>query len=162
MKQQLIALILEQIKILQAQLNEMLAQQKENNNLVRGLQESVATATAPKAKEKDNQAPVVDFGKWKNKIESSFKEHDWCKNEGYICGEIGLSVDIQDPAPSSGIDRIEYYIQGVLIGTSYDNNSQKVALQTSKMANGEYTIIAKVYDKDGNVGEGSVSIETKN
>ena len=164
MKQQLIALILEQIKILQAQLNEMLAQQKENNNLVRGLQESVATATALKAKDRDITPPVVNMKDWRERLEKNKK--------GVLSGNACIEVGVYDPNPkntegdpvSSGFDKFELYIDNFLLKTTttLKELNDCIEVDTNRFGNGNYTILGKAYDKDGNVGNSSIIIEIKN
>lgn len=85
-------------------------------------------------------------------------------------GTLGLwlSAVFEDPEPSSGMSRIEYYLDDVLIAAS-DNPSTKycgeyciLPWDTTKHSNGQHTLKINVYDKAGNIGTESISMTIKN
>jgi hypothetical protein len=70
-----------------------------------------------------------------------------------LWGDVYLGVKVSDIEPSSGISNTEFFI---------DNNPIGTILYTTKFSNGEHTLSAKVYDKSGNIGESSITIQIKN
>jgi len=93
------------------------------------------------------------------------------KKENAFHGTLRLWISssiFEDPEPSSGIVRIEYYLDGVLIGET-DNPRMKaygeymtIGWDTTQHPDGKYNLTLKVYDKAGNIGTDSVSINIKN
>lgn len=162
LRQQLISLIMEQIKILQAQLDEMLAQQKANTKIVEDLQTGFATATAPK---KDKTPPVVSFSWWKEKMDR--------KGIKFLSGNVCIDVGVYDPDEkndlvnkpiSDGFDRFEFYVDNFLMEEVYDLKSLNdcISVDTTRFGNGSYTFLGKAWDKANNKAEDSFVFEVKN
>ncbi|OGI80432.1 hypothetical protein A3D43_00145 [Candidatus Nomurabacteria bacterium RIFCSPHIGHO2_02_FULL_41_52] len=74
----------------------------------------------------------------------------------------------EDPEPSSGIVKMEYYLDQTLIGVTNDPRMKAygeymtIAWDTTQHADGKYNLVLKVYDKAGNVGTDYISINIKN
>ena len=82
-----------------------------------------------------------------------------------LYGTIGLRRGIyEDSPPSSGIAKVEWFvdINGNIASLGSVYIGDKIAWDTTTMPNGEYTLIAKVWDKAGNVGEASIKARVLN
>ncbi|MDD2272909.1 MAG: Ig-like domain-containing protein [Desulfuromonadaceae bacterium] len=70
-----------------------------------------------------------------------------------VSGTVSVSVNATD---SAGVTKVEFYVNGVLkatdIGTPY-----VYSWDTSSLASGAYTLMAKAYDANGNVGQSATS-----
>jgi len=64
-----------------------------------------------------------------------------------VSGSITVSATATDNA---GIDKVEFYVDDVLVGTA-SSSPYGVALDTTKLANGRHTLIAKAYNTAGNI-----------
>lgn len=63
------------------------------------------------------------------------------------------NITTQLTGKSSGIAKIEYYLNGTLKDTnSKAGNTDGIVIDCSKLDNGEYHLSAKLYDGDGNTG----------
>jgi len=76
----------------------------------------------------------------------------------YIRGAITVSVDASDP---SGIEKVEFYIDGSPVFTDYDHPYECV-WDTTGYPDGTHTIKVIAYDKVGNVAEREVTITVDN
>lgn len=80
----------------------------------------------------------------------------------YFKGTVGLNSSYQDPLPSSGVIKIEFYMDEVMFASLIGDMGPKVGWDTTKYSDGEHTLTQKVYDKAGNVGTASVIVLIKN
>jgi parallel beta-helix repeat protein len=71
-----------------------------------------------------------------------------------------LTVDVE-ASDSTGISKIEFYIQDVLVCTLSVSPFQW-SWDTTKYPNGEYTVNVKAYDIAGNVKSGEIRVNVKN
>src|SRR3989338_2049687 len=94
----------------------------------------------------------------------SWLSNDWMiKNGGAIYGTMGLWTSVyEDPQPSSGMVKLEYYIDGILFNSRTFFNSTKINWDTTQYSDGTHELTVKAYDKAGNLGTGSVSVIIKN
>ena len=104
----------------------------------------------------DTKPPIVNIQKVTDSWLSNFSKDQTFK------GVVGLHPIYEDPLPSSGMIKIEYYMDNILFGTLIGNLGGKIAWDTTKYSNGIHTLTEKAYDKAGNVGSGSVSVTVEN
>jgi len=101
-----------------------------------------------------------------SRVTGLWEQSDWIKaNCGMLYGTIGLRRGIyEDSPPSSGIAKVEWFvdINGNIASLGSVYIGDKIAWDTTTMPNGEYTLIAKVWDKAGNVGEASIKARVLN
>ncbi len=107
----------------------------------------------------DTKPPRVNVQKVTDRLLSTFTQF-FPDNE--FKGVVGLNLDYEDPLPSSGMIKFEYYMDDVLFGSLTNNLGGKITWDTTKYSDGTHTLTGKAYDKAGNVGIGSVEIEIKN
>ena len=77
----------------------------------------------------------------------------------YVKGTTTISVDACDN--ETGIDRVEFYINGTLTFTDFDH-PYEYAWNTTEYPDGVYTIEAVAYDKAGNTAEQEVVVVVDN
>lgn len=137
---------------------------QDHENRINDLENNVANQPAPLPAPEpvvepvDAQAPAVALQKFVNSLTSN----DFIVKNGGLYGTIGLSVSIfEDSQPSSGFSRIEYYLDGLLIGSS-TNIDAKIAWNTTSHTDGAHQLSVKVYDKAGNIGTDSATVNIKN
>lgn len=131
----------------------------------------IHTAQAPA----DTQKPRVYLNKmmdsWNDKLRYyNTEDQAWHNREGFK-GTMGLWISgsmFEDPEPSSGIAKIEYYLDQTLI-FSYSEPTTKAygdnytsPWDTTQYSDGTHTLTLKVYDKAGNVESQSREISIKN
>ncbi len=62
-----------------------------------------------------------------------------------------------DPSDDSGIKKVEFFLDGVLLGTN-TGGPWEIPYDFSRSPNGSYVFSASAYDDVGNVGTGSVTV----
>ncbi len=72
-------------------------------------------------------------------------------SESGASGAITLSATATD---NVGVTKVEFYVDGVLKGTD-TTSPYSMALDSTTLANGSHTLVAKAYDAAGNVGTSS-------
>ena len=107
----------------------------------------------------DTKPPIVRVQKVTDKLLSTFPQFF---PDNAFKGVVGLNLDYEDPIPSSGMFKFEYYMDDIPIGSLINNLAQKIAWDTTKYSDGTHTLTGKAYDKAGNVGSDSVSVVIKN
>jgi hypothetical protein len=77
-------------------------------------------------------------------------------NYATVSGNVSINATT---ASNAGISRVEYYINGILNHT--DTSSPYVySWNTSSLVSGNYTVMAKIYDVAGNIGQSSNVVVT--
>ncbi|MEM3518476.1 MAG: S8 family serine peptidase [Nitrososphaerales archaeon] len=80
------------------------------------------------------------------------------KNGSKVSGNIKISASASD---ESGIDRVEFYVDGNLIGIDY-SNPYYYYWDTKSVSNGWHTITVRAYDKFGNFADASIMVNVYN
>lgn len=117
-------------------------------------------APQPEPEPTDTSAPSIHLEVWYNSWLSS--DYNTRENDG-LYGVKGLDTlgIVGDVQPSAGLDKMEYYLDGVLIASTMNFNSN-ISWNTAQHSDGAHVLSAKVYDKAGNVGTDSINIYIKN
>jgi len=75
-----------------------------------------------------------------------------------VSGTATISATASD---NVGVSKVEFYVNGVLKATD-TASPYSYAWNTTAVANGSYTLLAKAYDAAGNVGQSSASVTVNN
>lgn len=81
-----------------------------------------------------------------------------------VTGTITITANAFDEAGGSGMDRVEFYVDGNLVGTDSDTADADFSIEwdSASMPNGTYPIMAVAFDVAGNSASASVSIASTN
>lgn len=132
----------------------------EHDKQINELNNKINTPTptpTPQVSPPDTVAPIVSI---QRQVSLLLGNDYMISNGGSLYGVIGLSGDICEESPNA-LEKFEYYLDGNLIATEYNLNGT-IAWDTTKFEDGSHVLMAKVYDKAGNVGSDSATISIKN
>jgi len=114
---------------------------------------------------KDNDtvsgAPTVAFSSPNVGAQVSGTTYEWFSGTGYV----------SDPQGVATIDRVEYYVDGVLKSTDYNNsdptwhthyNDAHGSWNTTTLTNGAHTLLMKVIDSGGLSGSSQIEVTVTN
>jgi hypothetical protein len=73
----------------------------------------------------------------------------------------GTRMVMAEAADNSGVDRVEFYLNGIKVFTDYSAPYQW-PFDTTAFIDGDYTIVAKAHDDYGKVAQDSTKVQTKN
>lgn len=104
----------------------------------------------------DTRAPVIYVKKMTDAWLGRFSSNEKFK------GTVGLQAIYQDPLPSSGMIKVEFYLDGTLLGSNTTNLGPKIVWETTQFSNGLHTLTGKAYDKAGNIGTESTEVVIQN
>jgi hypothetical protein len=76
-----------------------------------------------------------------------------------VSGMVTISVTTSDAG--SGIDRVEFYVDGSLIGTD-DSAPFELEWDSSEVSDGAHTLMVRAFDGAGNDAEASITLTTDN
>ena len=81
-----------------------------------------------------------------------------------VTGTITITANAFDEAGGSGMDRVEFYVDGALVGTDSDTADANFSVQwdSTSLANGTYPVTATAFDVAGNSASASVSVALSN